>query len=135
MATIDVSDVIVDALNNHWSTAHPGWQAVLLVDDDFKPSSTPVVLIADDGGAAVYSGPWMLGKTLRRMTVRLTAFARDRDVARSSVEAAVDRLIANRPAGITRIEDVSDPLITRDGDTDAFLASITMPVLVRPTTS
>ena len=67
-----------------------------------------------------------------RITIRLTAFAAGRSEARQVLDAAVDELLADRPAGITRIENVPAALDTRDRETGAFLASITMPVIVRP---
>lgn len=133
MATIDLAEVVQDALAVHWSTAHPTWDATLLVDEGFKPKpGSPTVLIADDGGTPVHTGAWMVGKTLRRRTLRFTAFAKGRDEARTTVEAAVDHIVTNRPAGLTRIENVSDPLITRDRATGTFLASVTVIATVRP---
>jgi hypothetical protein len=69
----------------------------------------------------------------RRPLLRLTAFAKGRDEARIVVQDAADWVYAHKPeCGIVRIEDVSDPLITRDRATGAYLASITMPAIVRP---
>jgi hypothetical protein len=89
-----------------------------------------MVLVANDGGPALVSGPWLLNKSPRRPVLRLTATAAGRTEARDAVIAAADFVVANRP-GIARIEDVSDPLITRDRDTGAWLASVTAPVVVR----
>lgn len=133
MPTVDPAKVIVTALVENWTTAHPTWDATLHVDNNYQPTAgSPLLLVADDGGPAIHAGPWMLNKSMRRITIRLTAFAEDRDEARSMVDAAVDHIVAHRPAGIGRIEDLSAPLITRDRHTRAFLASVLMPVLVRP---
>jgi hypothetical protein len=103
------------------------------VDDDYKPAAgKPTLLVSDDGGPRVVGDAWSLGQTPRRITLRLTAYAVGRDEARQVVDSAVDDILANRPAVLSRIEDVSGPLITRDRGTGAFLASITMPVIVKP---
>jgi len=136
MATRDPAKEIKTSLASYWSTAHPLWTATLQVDDDYQPTAgKPTVLVADDGGTAVHRGPWMVGKTMRRRTIRLTSFATGRDEAKNTLDEAVDRVVAHRPAGIARIDDVSDPLITRDGDTGAYLASVTVLVIVKPITA
>lgn len=133
MPSPDPAKAIKEALAVNWSTAHPTWLATLHVDDDYKPTAGhPVLLVADDTGPAVvraFQGP---RKTPRRPLIRYTAFATGRDEARQCVDDAVDHILTNRPAAISRIEDVSTPLMTRDRATGAFLASITMPVIVRP---
>lgn len=107
--------------------------ATLHVDDDFQPTpGSPVLLVADDGGPSVTQGPWTAIKGPRRPILRLTAFANGRTEARDTVVAAAEFVRINKP-GIGRIEDISSPLITRDRETGAFLASITMPVIVRQT--
>lgn len=136
MPAADPAKAIKNALAGHWATAHPTWVAALQVDDTYRPTvGSPTLLVADDGGPAVHSGAWMLRKTMRRPLIRMTAFAKGRDEARATVDEAADWIIANRPAGVTRIEDVSSPLITRDRATGAYLASVTMPVIVRPITA
>lgn len=136
MPTLDPAKIIKDALAGNWTTTHPTWTPTLQVDDDYKPAAgSPALLVASDGGPAIFSGAWMVRKTPRRPMIRMTAFAKGRDEARSTADTAVDYIIAHRPAGITRIEDVSDPLITRDRATGAYLASITMQVIVKPVTA
>jgi hypothetical protein len=112
----------------------PRWSAVLHVDDDYVPDDTaPTLLVADDGGPQMLPGAWLLRRSPRRPVIRLTAFAAGRTEARRVVDAAADWLLANhRTAGVTRIEDASEPLTTRDRATGAYLASITMPCIVRP---
>ena len=61
---------------------------------------------------------------------RFTAFGAARTEARAPAVTAAAWVRANRP-GIARVEDISVPLITRDRKTGAYLASITMPVIVR----
>jgi hypothetical protein len=131
----DTAKAIKDALAAEWDTAHPTWTAVLHVDDDYQPTANePVLLVADDGGPAVIRGAWLVRKTPRRPLIRLTGFAVGRTEALTVVDAAVDYVLANKP-GLARIEDVSTPLVTRDRATGAFLASITMPVIVRTITA
>lgn len=131
MPSPDTAKAIKNALADDWSTTHTAWKAVLHVDDDWAPTAgSPVLLVADDGGPAVWRGPWLLRKTPRRALIRLTAFAAGRDEARQVVDAAVDFVLTNKP-GITRVEDVSLPLVTRDRATGAMLASRTVPVIVR----
>jgi hypothetical protein len=137
MPSPDTAATIKGALAAAWADVYPTGKPVLHVDDDYNPDSDdPRLLVADDGGPPVHPGAWMVRRTMRRPTIRLTAFAAGRTTAWEVVNAAVDWLRDNRTAaGITRIEDVSEPLTTRDRDTGAYLASITMPVLVRPITT
>lgn len=134
MASPDPAKDIKDAVAAHWATVHPDWSATLHVDDDFMPTlGHPLLLVADDGGPRIITGAWLVRKVPRRPTLRFTAFATGRTEARACVDDAVDFIRLNRPPVITRIEDISNPLVTRDRATGAFLASITMPCLVRPT--
>lgn len=105
----------------------------LHVSDNYVPTDdTPVVLIADDGGPPMFGSPWFINSP-RLPLLRFTAFAKGRYVARKLVLAAANWVNNNPGAvGITLVNDVSDPLITRDGATGAYLASITMPTIVRP---
>ncbi len=64
--------------------------------------------------------------------LRLTSYATGRTVARETVVNAAEFVVANKP-GIARIESVSVPLITKDRETGAMLASITVSVTVRQT--
>lgn len=133
MPSPDPAKAIKNAVAGHWSTTHPTWTATLHVDDDYKPTpGHPVLLVADDGGPRIRGDSWTVRQLPRRPLIRYTAFATGRDEALGCVDDAVDHILTNRPAGIARIEDVSTPLLTRDRATGAFLASITMPVIVRP---
>lgn len=132
MVAADFAGDVQDALAADWASTHPTWTAVLHVDDDYQPTAgSPTLLVADDGGPAVHRGAWMVGKTAHRPILRLTAFAAGRDEALQVVGAGADYVLANKP-GIARVEDVSRPLVTRDRKTGAILASITMPVIVKP---
>lgn len=136
MAQLDPAKAIKTALADFFDAEHPDWTATLEVDDDFHPvAGEPVLLVADDGGVAVTTGPWMAGRGLLRITIRLTAFARGRTEARDVVLAAIDFIQANRPAGISRIENVPAVLDTRDPETGAYLASIATAVVVKPPTA
>jgi hypothetical protein len=136
VAQLDPAKAIKIALADFFDAEHADWTATLEVDDDFHPvAGEPVLLVADDGGVAVTTGPWMAGRGLLRITIRLTAFARGRTEAREVVLAAIDFIQANRPAGISRIENVPAVLDTRDPETGAYLASIATAVVVKPPTA
>lgn len=131
MAQADAAKIIKTALEQHW--AEEPYTATLHVEDDFTPQpGSPVLLIADDGGAPVTGGPWLARKDMLRITIRMTAFAAGRTEARELLETGIDFLFSNRPAGIVRIENVPAALDARDRETGAYLASITVPVTVRP---
>ena len=133
MSFPDYAKAVKEALAADWADTQPNWTATLEVDDNFRPDvGHPVVLDADDGGPAVLGGAWWVGYSPRRPILRLTAFAKGRTEAVTAVNAAADFVLANRP-GIARVEDISTPLVTRDRETGADLASITMPVIVRQT--
>jgi hypothetical protein len=105
----------------------------LHVSDNYEPSDdTPVVLIVDDGGPPMFGSSWFINSP-RFPLLRFTAFTAGRRAARALVRA-VTNWVNNNPGavGITLVNDVSDPLITRDRDTGAYLASVTMPTIVRP---
>lgn len=132
----DPAKEIKTALAEHFADEDNGWTATLEVADDYRPvAGSPVLLVADDGGAAVNSGAWLAGRGLLQITIRLTAFARGRTEAREVVLAAIDFIQANRPAGISRIENVPAVLDARDPETGAYLASIAAPVVVKPPTA
>jgi hypothetical protein len=138
MPQADPAKDIKTALAAAWDTEHPDWTVTLEVADDYQPvAGSPTLLVADDGGGSVHADPWLSRNRsdLLRITVRLTAFARGRTEARTVVDTAVDDLLADRPAGIARIENVPAVLETRDRETGAYLASITVPVTVRPLTA
>jgi hypothetical protein len=133
MAQADPAKAVKDCLATEWADSQPDWTATLEVADDYRPvSGHPALLVADDGGNPVVGGAWMVGKDLMRKTLRLTAFARGRTEALNVVNTAIDFVVANHPAGVTRIENVSGVLETRDRATGAYLASVTVPVTVRP---
>lgn len=133
MSFPDYAKTVKTALAADWADTQPDWTATLHVDDDYQPTGgKPVVLVADDGGPAVLPGAWLVGHSPRRTVLRLTAFADGRTEAVNAVSTAADFVVANRP-GIARVEDISTPLVTRDRETGADLASITMPVIVKQT--
>lgn len=135
MPAPDPAKAIKEALAADWAGTHAAWSATLHVDDDYRAvAGQPVLLVDNDGGPPLLRGAWLVRKTPRRTVIRMTGFAVGRDEALEIVNTGVDFVIAHKP-GVSRIEDVSDPLITRDRATGAMLASITMPVIVRPITS
>lgn len=129
----DYAKTVKAALVSEWTVEQPTWDAVLEVPDKFDPEAgRRVVLVADDGGPALLKGAWLVTTTPRLTVLRLTAYTNGRTSARETVVAAAEFVRINRP-GIARVQDVSVPLITRDPDTGATLASITVPVIVRQT--
>ena len=136
MGQPDPAKIIKTALAAHFTDIESDATVTLEVPDDYTPvDGEPVLLVADDGGTQVNGGAWMAGRGLLLITLRLTSFARGRTEARDTLTAAIDHLLANHPAGIARIENVPAVLDTRDRETGAYLASITMPVVVRPITA
>lgn len=134
MAQVDPAKAIKTALADFFDGDNVS--VTLEVPDDYTPvDGEPLLLVADDGGNQVSTGPWMAGKGLLRITIRMTAFARGRTEARATLDAAMDHLLADRPAEVARIENVPAVLDTRDRETGAYLASIAMPVIVRPPTA
>jgi hypothetical protein len=132
MTIPDYAKEIKTALEVDWAVVHATWTPTLEVDDDYQPTAgQPTLLVADDSGPAVLRGAWTAKQSPRRLLLRLTAFAAGRTEAREVVDTAAAFVVANKP-GVSRIEDVSAPLMTKDRDTGAFLASITMPVIVKP---
>jgi hypothetical protein len=112
---------------------YPGAAAVLHVPDDYQPSdSTPVVLVADDGGPTIDAGAWVLGRAIQNPTIRLTALTEGRTAARAIVGELSSWICSNRPADVTQIQNVSSILEARDRDTGAYMASVLMPILVKP---
>lgn len=133
MSFPDYAKTVKTALAADWATTHPDWVATLEVDEDYRPvAGHPVVLVADDGGPPVAPGAWLVGHSPRRTVLRLTASAVGRTEGLDAVNAAADYVHTHRP-GIARVEDISVPLVTRDRETGAVLASITMPVIVTQT--
>ena len=119
--------------------ATSGVTPTLHVDDNYRPSDAgPQILVADDGGPREWiTDYWSTGGRghprgyWRRPLLRLTAFAAGRSTAREVVMTGADWVCAHKSdVGIIRVEDVSDPLLTRDRVTGAYLASVTMPVIV-----
>jgi len=129
----DPAKALKDSIAADWAQNHADWTATLHVDAGFVPEDgSPVLLVADDGGAAVTGGPWLAGRDLLRIVLRLTAMAAGRTEARDVLAAAAHHLLTQRPADIVRVENVPAVLDARDRETGAYLASITVPVTVRP---
>lgn len=123
----DPAKSVKNALVGYLDDEHPTATAVLEVPDDYRPTlTTPLVLVADDGG------PDLLHRIFAQPTIRVTVFAVGRTQARAICADIGGWLLANRPAGIARIRNVSAVLEAKDDKTGAFMASITVPTIVRP---
>ena len=124
---------VKDAVASHWRGLHPKLKATLEVADDYQPlAGSPTLLVADDGGGMLNGGAWLIRRDLMRIDIRMTAFAKGRSEARTVLTDAIDIVVTTKPPGICRIENVPAPIEDRDRATGAYLASITMPVLIRP---
>ena len=124
---------VKDAVAAHCRGLHPKWKATLEVADDYQPlAGSPTLLVADDGGGMLNGGAWLIRRDLMRIDIRMTAFAKGRSEARTVLTDAIDIVVTTKPPGICRIENVPAPIEDRDRATGAYLASITMPVLIRP---
>lgn len=129
----DPAKAIKDAIATRWASSNPTWTATLEVADDYQPvAGSPTLLVADDGGGMYNGGAWLVRRDLMRIDVRLTAFARGRTEARTVLDSAIQFIVDFKPADVARIEGVPSILDAKDRDTGAYLASVTMPVLVRP---
>ena len=126
----DPARIIKDAYTRWLTTTWPTCTAVLEGDITYQPTpDRQQLLIADDGG------PDLTFRVLAEPLIRITAFANDRTIARDIAAHAAGWITAHRPAGIARLKNVSALLVTKDRETGAYLASFTMPVIVRPTTT
>ncbi|MGV0793021.1 hypothetical protein [Mycolicibacterium sp. XJ1819] len=131
MSVPDYAKAIKNAVAADWAVSHETWTATLEVDDDYQPTpGNPTLLVADDTGPAMFGGAWMAKVSPRRPVLRLTAFAAGRSEAIDVVTAGAQFVVTHKP-GVSRVEDFPAPLVTRDRETGAYLASITMPVIVR----
>lgn len=137
----DPAKVVKDAITAHYAADYPlpapldvNPTVTLEVDDDYKVTDGPLVLVANDGGGGRRSifGVWDLVQAWRNPTLRITAFAPGRTQAYQMADELCAWIVPNRPNGIARIEDISEILVTRDRETHAFMAWFTMPVIVRP---
>ncbi|AMU39241.1 hypothetical protein A3N99_02825 [Mycobacteroides abscessus] len=123
----DPARIVKDAYAGWLATARPACTAVLESDSEYQPIGTAQqLLVADDGG------PALKFRVLAEPIIRVTAFAHGRTLARQIGAESADWIVAHRPAGIARIKNVSALLVTKDRATGAWLASFTMPVIVRP---
>ena len=130
---VDPAKAVKDALQARWRGVHPTWKPTLEVADDYQPvAGSPTLLVADDGGGMLNGGAWLVRRDLMRIDIRMTAFAKGRSEARQVLEEAIDAVIIIKPRGISRIENLPALTEGKDRATGAYLASITMPVLVRP---
>jgi len=125
----DGARIIKDAYAGWLASAYPNCTAVLEGDSSYQPAADrQQLLVADDGGQ-------LMCEVLANPLIRVTAFANGRTVARDIAAHAAGWIADNRPAGIARVKNVSALLVTKDRETGAYLASFTMPIIVRPTTT
>jgi len=90
----------------------------LNVPEKWTTSSTPVLVIADDGGPV----KWPIKS---QHTIRLTAYGSGRSQVRALVSKAAGLLGEGRPPGVASINsDMGGILDARDSATGAFLASV-----------
>jgi hypothetical protein len=111
---------IVPAVRDWLATQNLGAAVRDNVPANWTPAAGPLLIIADDGGPA----RWPIKS---KHTLRLTARASGRTVARRIVTLAAGKLVESRPrpAGVAHVDsDMGAVLDGRDKDTGAMLASV-----------
>lgn len=117
----DILPAIADWLTPRISEA----DVRLNVPEKWNPANKAVLVVADDGGPAM----WPI---MSQHTVRLTAYADGRTKARNIVRLACGLLGYGRPTGVTHVaREMSTILDSRDEDTGAVLASVLLTVTAR----
>ncbi|OBB20612.1 hypothetical protein [Mycolicibacterium elephantis] len=115
------------AVKDWLATQDLGADVRLVMDEDWKPSDGPVLIVADDGGPVVWP-------VKSRHTIRLTGYADGRTTARAIVALAAGKLAESspRPPGVANVSSqIGGVLDARDKATGAFLASVLVPVHAR----
>ena len=110
----DIAPAIADWLDDIITNA----DVRLSVPDKWVPADGALLIVADDGGPTV----WPIKS---RHTIRLTAWADGRTLARGIAAYAAGLLGDGRPTGVANIErDMGTILDARDRNTGAILASV-----------
>ena len=110
----DIAPAIADWLDDIITNA----AVRLSVPDKWTPTDGALLIVADDGGPAL----WPIKS---RHTIRLTAWADGRTLARGIAAYAAGLLGDGRPTGVANIErDMGTILDARDPNTGAILASV-----------
>ena len=110
----DIAPAIADWLDDIITNA----DVRLSVPDKWVPADGALLIVADDGGPTV----WPIKS---RHTIRLTAWADGRTLARGIAAYAAGLLGDGRPTGVANIErDMGTILDARDPNTGAILASV-----------
>jgi len=105
-----IADWLGDIINNA--------DVRLSVPDKWTPADGALLIVADDGGPAM----WPIKS---QHTIRLTAWAAGRSAARGIAAYAAGLLGDGRPPGVANIErDMGTILDARDPNTGAILASV-----------
>ena len=110
----DITPSIADWLDDIITNA----DVRLSVPDTWTPADGALLIVADDGGPTL----WPIKS---QHTIRLTAWADGRTLARGIVSYAAGLLGDGRPTGVANIaRDMSTVLDARDSNTGAILASV-----------
>jgi hypothetical protein len=110
----DIIPMVKDWLQSRITDA----QVRLNVPEKWSPTSTPVLVVADDGGPVI----WPIKS---QHTIRLTAYGSGRTQVRAIAAKAAGLLGYGRPSGVDYIDsDMGGILDARDPETGAFLASV-----------
>ena len=110
----DIAPAIADWLDDIITNA----DVRLSVPDKWVPADGALLIVADDGGPAL----WPIKS---RHTIRLTAWADGRTLARGIAAYAAGLLGDGRPTGVAHVErDMGTILDARDRNTGAILASV-----------
>lgn len=110
----DIAPAIADWLGDIINNA----DVRLSVPEKWVPADGALLIVADDGGPAL----WPIKS---RHTIRLTAWADGRTLARGIAAYAAGLLGDGRPTGVAHVErDMGTILDARDPNTGAILASV-----------
>lgn len=116
----DILPAMVD-----WLNARMTPDVRLSVPDRWKPSDGALLIVADDGGGAM----WPVKSS---HTIRLTGWAAGRTAARTVAATAAGLLGDGRPTGVVSVDSQMGSILdARDDNTGAMLASVLITVHAR----
>lgn len=115
---IDVARVIKDWLKTDLATRFPELAVRLELPAEWTLGSSPVLLVADDGG------PLAAWPVATSPTIRVTSWTSGRN--RTYIHAALTRLLTERIPGIAKVLPGTGILEARDSKTRGDLASFTV---------
>ncbi len=121
---VDVAQLIKDELKLRAATAHPGLSVRLELPADWTLESSPVLIVADDGGPIDYP-------VSTAPTIRITTWTAGRETRYA--RWALGQLLGTRITGVAAILPGTGLIEARDDKTRGDLASFTVRTRVRTT--